>query len=117
MNGMAAAIGIIAVFAANLYNIPITFPLILQFVFLGLVLSIGTAGIKGAGIVMATILLQTMNLPLTLVPILAALWPLIDIAHTACNVTGDLVGTAIISSHINDMDKDVFSGAKVYSEE
>lgn len=117
MNGMAAAIGIIAVFAANLYDMPITVPLILQFVFLGLVLSIGTAGIKGAGIVMATILLQTMNLPLTLVPILAALWPLIDIAHTACNVTGDLVGTAIISSHLDDMDKDIFSGAKVYSEE
>ncbi len=117
MNGMAAVIGIIAVFAANLYNMPITTSLILQFVFLGLVLSIGTAGVKGAGIVMATILLQTINLPLTLVPILAALWPLVDIAHTACNVTGDLVGTAIISSHLNDIDKDVFSGAKEYSEE
>ncbi len=33
MNGMAAAIGIIAVFAANLYNMPITAPLILQFIF------------------------------------------------------------------------------------
>lgn len=112
MNGMAAAIGIIAVFAANLYNMPITSSHILQFVFLGLVLSIGTAGIKGAGIVMATILLQTMNLPLTLVPVLAALWPLIDIAHTTCNVTGDLVGTAVISSRLNDMDRDVFSGVK-----
>lgn len=112
MNGMAAAIGIIAVFAANLYNMPITSSHILQFVFLGLVLSIGTAGIKGAGIVMATILLQTMNLPLTLVPVLAALWPLIDIAHTTCNVTGDLVGTAVISSRLNDMDRNVFSGVK-----
>lgn len=110
MDGMAAAIGIIAVFAANLYNMPITASHILQFVFFGLVLSIGTAGIKGAGIVMATILLQTMNLPLTLVPILAAMWPLIDIAHTTCNVTGDLAGTAIISSHLGDMDRDVFSG-------
>ncbi len=112
MNGMAAAIGIIAVFAANLYNMPITSSNILQFIFLGLVLSIGTAGIKGAGIVMATILLQTMNLPLTLVPVLAAIWPLIDIAHTTCNVTGDLVGTAVISSRLNDMDRDVFSGVK-----
>lgn len=110
MDGMAAAIGIIAVFAANLYNIPITASHILQFVFFGLVLSIGTAGIKGAGIVMATILLQTMNLPLTLVPILAALWPLIDIAHTTCNVTGDLVGTAVISSRLDDMDRDCFYG-------
>ncbi len=117
MDGMAAAIGIITVFAANLYDIPITASHIFQFVFLGLVLSIGTAGIKGAGIVIATILLQTLNLPLTLVPILAAVWPLIDIAHTTCNVTGDLVGTAIISSHLDDMDKDVFSGIKEYSEE
>lgn len=61
---------------------------------------------------MATILLQTLNLPLTLVPVLAAIWPLIDIAHTTCNVTGDLVGTAIISSHLNDMDRDVLSGVK-----
>ena len=112
MDGMAAAIGVIAVFAANLYGVPITAALMFQFVFLGLVLSIGTAGIKGAGVVMSTILLQTLNMPLTLVPILAAVWPIIDIAHTTCNVTGDLNGTTIIGSRLNELNEEIYMGAQ-----
>jgi Na+/H+-dicarboxylate symporter len=109
MDGMAAAIGVIAVFSANLYNISITPILIFQFVFLGLALSIGTAGIKGGGIVMSTVLLQTLNLPLTLIPILAAVWPIIDISHTTCNVTGDLAGTTIIGSKLKLLNRKVFN--------
>lgn len=112
MNGMAAVIGVIAVFAANLYGIPITPALMLQFMFLGLALSIGAAGVKGAGIIMSSILLQTLNMPLTLIPILAAIWPLLDIGHTTCNVTGDLVGTAIISSRLKFIDTEIFQRKK-----
>ncbi len=108
MNGMAAAIGVIAVFAANLYGIPITPALMLQFVFLGLALSIGTAGVKGGGIIMSGILLQSLNMPLTLIPILASLWPLLDIGHTTCNVTGDLVGTSLVGSRLKLMNKNIF---------
>ncbi|SKC92612.1 dicarboxylate/amino acid:cation symporter [Maledivibacter halophilus] len=109
MDGMAVAIGCISVFSANLYGVPITGGLIFQFMFLGLVLSIGAAGVKGAGIVMSTVLLQTLNMPLTLVPILAAIWPIIDIGHTTTNVTGDLTGTTIIASNTNSIDMDVFN--------
>lgn len=112
MNGMAVAIGVISVFAANLYGIPITPALMLQFMFLGLVLSIGTAGVKGGGIIMSGILLQTLNMPLTLIPILASLWPVLDIGHTTCNVTGDLVGTAIVSSKFKFTDIEIFQGKK-----
>lgn len=98
MNGMGVVLGVIAVFACNIYDIPLTFPLMVQFVFLGLVLSAGAAGVKGAGIVMSTILLESLNLPLDLVPILAAIWPLIDIGYTTVNITGDLVGTAIVAA-------------------
>ncbi len=110
MNGMAAAIGVIAVFASNLYAVPLSAALLLQFVFLGLALSIGTAGVKGGGIVMSGILLQALNMPLTLIPILASLWPVLDIGHTTCNVTGDLVGTAIVSSRLKMLDRAVFEG-------
>ena len=113
MDGMAASIGVIGVFAANMYGVPITAALMFQFVFLGLILSIGTAGIKGAGIVMSTILLQTLNMPLTLIPILAAVWPIIDIAHTTCNVTGDLCGTTIIGSRLNDINNEIFNGLDI----
>ena len=112
MDGMAVAIGVIAVFASNLYNEPITLGRIIQFVFLGLVLSIGTAGIKGAGIVISTVLLQTLGLPLTIVPILASIWPVVDVGHTACNVSGDLCGTTIIASRLNMMDQAVFNDGR-----
>jgi Na+/H+-dicarboxylate symporter len=112
MNGMAASIGVIAVFASHLYGVPITPALMVQFIFLGLALSIGTAGVKGGGIVMSGILLQTLNMPLTLLPILASLWPILDIGHTTCNVTGDLVGTAIVGSRLDLMDRNIFMGQK-----
>ncbi len=59
MNGMAAAIGVIGVFACNLHDISITPALMLQFMFLGMILSVGAAGVKGAGIVMSSILLNS----------------------------------------------------------
>ncbi len=105
MDGMAASLGVIGVFSANLYGIQITTLLLVQFVFLGLILSIGTAGIKSSGVVMSTVLLQTLNLPLTLIPILAAVWPVIDIGHTTANVTGDLCGTALIASRMDAIDE------------
>ena len=109
MDGMAAAIGAIAVFASNLYGLDMTPALLFQFVFLGLVLSIGTEGVKSAGVVISTILLQTLNLPLTLIPILAAIWPVLDIGHTTCNITGDLAGTTVIGSRMKELDRNVFN--------
>jgi Na+/H+-dicarboxylate symporter len=109
MNGMAACVGCIAVFSCNLYNEPITASRMLQFLFLGLALSIGSAGIKGAGLVMSTVLLQSIGLPTTvIIPILAAIWPVLDIGNTCCNVTGDLVGTTIVASRFKMLNKEIF---------
>lgn len=108
MDGFAVAIGIISVFAANLYGIEITFGLILQFVLLGLVLSIGAAGVRGAGIVMSIVLLEALGMPLLIIPILAAIWPVIDMGHTTINIAGDLNGTAIVANKTNDLDEKVF---------
>lgn len=112
-NGMACVLGVIIVFAANLFGMELTLPYIMEFVVVGLLLSMGTAGVKGAGIVLSSIILQTMNLPLTLVPILAAIWPLIDIGHTTVNVVGDLVGVSIIAARSGEMDVETFNNSAV----
>jgi Na+/H+-dicarboxylate symporter len=112
MDGMANAIGVIAVFACNLYGMKISPALIFEFVFLSLVLSTGCAGVKGAGIVMSGVLLQTLGMPLTLLPVLAAVWPILDIGHTTMNVAGDHVGTCIVANRLGMLDQDVFYGRK-----
>ena len=108
MNGMAVAVGVISVFASNLYGFEITFGSLVQFVFLGLVISIGAAGVKGAGVVMSTVLLQTLGMPLTLIPILAAVWPVIDPFHTTANNIDDLIGTVVVAHQLDELDRAVF---------
>lgn len=109
MNGFALFIGLCCIFASNLYGFDITFGRIAQFVFLGIILSIGAAGVKGAGIVMSTVLLEALGMPLSLIPILAAIWPTIDPAHTTLNNVSDLVGTAVIAKQLNKMDMEIFN--------
>ena len=109
MNGFALFVGLCCVFASNLYGFELTFSRIIQFVFLGIILSIGAAGVKGAGVVMSTVLMESLGMPLSLIPILAAIWPTIDPAHTVLNNVGDLAGTVIISNRLGKLDKDVFN--------
>jgi Na+/H+-dicarboxylate symporter len=104
MNGFAVTVGLFSVFAFNLCGKEVTFASILQFVFLGIILSVGAAGVKGAGIIMTTLLLETMGLNLGLVPIVAAIWPIIDPAMTVVNNASDLVGTALVAKSTGDFD-------------
>lgn len=104
MTGFALFVGLVCVFASNLYGFEITVGGLVQFIFLGMILSIGAAGVKGAGIVMSTVLLETLGMPLTLIPVLAAIWPIIDPAHTVLNNVGDLCGTIIVAKRLNLMD-------------
>jgi len=111
MNGLASCLAVIAVFSCNIYGVEITPSLMIQFLFLSLVLSVGCAGVKGAGIVTSAIMLQAINVPtVVVVPILAAIWPVLDIGNTCCNVTGDLVATAVLSNRLGLLDKNVFNG-------
>lgn len=105
MNGLSAALGVLAVFALNVYGIPSTFGLILQTVFLGIVLAAGCAGVKGADVITATILLSTLGLPLTIIPIVAAVSPLVDMGHTVVNITGDLVGAQVVNENITSSEE------------
>lgn len=109
MNGMAVAIGVIAVFALGLHGQPVTVSSAVQIIYLGLILSIGAAGVKGGGIIISAVLLEALGMDLALLPILAAIWPIIDIAHTTTNITGDLVGTTCCASHYNQLDREVFN--------
>ena len=101
MNGFAVYIGMVCIFAFNLYGLPVTLGAVARFVFLGIVLSIGAAGVKGAGIVMTTVLLESLGLPLGIVPIIAAVWPALDPMHTVLNNVSDLTGTTIVSDRLS----------------
>ena len=66
-------------------------------VLIGLVLSEGSGGIPGGGLVIAFIFVQAFNLPLEIAAIVAGIYRLIDMGNTTINCMGDMVGTAIVA--------------------
>ncbi len=111
MDGAAIQYSVIAIFACNLFGLDITPERIFQFIFLSLILSIGAAGVKGSGIVMSTIIIQTIigDAGLTLIPILAAVWPILDPFATMANNVGDLTGTTLVSKNLKMLDEDIYN--------
>ena len=108
MNGFAASLGIIAVTALELYNVPLTPVLVFQAVGMGLVLSIGAPGIQGTAVVMSAILFEALGISMGMLALIAAIWPVVNIGTTTVNVTGDHVATCIVAENLDMMEKEVF---------
>lgn len=97
MNAGGAYYGLAVVFAAQIYGIPMTFAQEVLVVMLSTIISVGSPGIPGGGIVMTTMLLTTMGLPADIMGMIAGIYKIIDIAHTTINCTGDVVGTIVVA--------------------
>lgn len=97
MDGAAIRIAVSAVFAANVVGDPLSFVEIVEVVLIGTLASIGTAGVPGAGIIMIATVFAQVGLPMQAVGLLTAIDVFVGMGATALNVTGDLVGTTIIS--------------------
>jgi Na+/H+-dicarboxylate symporter len=102
MDGAAIRIAISAVFAANVIGVPLDLMQMAQIVVVGTLATIGTAGVPGAGIIMIATVFAQVGLPIETVALLAAIDSLVGMGATALNVTGDLVGAAIISRSEKD---------------
>lgn len=111
MDGAAIQFASVCVFACNLFGLELTPSRVLQFMFMSLMLSIGAAGVKGAGIVMSTIIISTLigDAGLTLIPIIAAVWPTLDPFATCANNVGDLTGTTVVSKSMGMLDEEIFN--------
>jgi len=66
-------------------------------VLIGLILSEGSGGIPGGGLVIALIFVSAFNLPLEIAAIVGGIYRLIDMGSTTINCMGDMVGTSIVA--------------------
>lgn len=97
MDGAAIRLGASVVFAANIVGLDLSFTTLLGIVVTATLISIGTAGIPGAGIVALSVVLTQFDLPIEAVALVAGIDVILGMAATACNVAGDLVGAAVVS--------------------
>ncbi|WP_179860952.1 dicarboxylate/amino acid:cation symporter [Bhargavaea cecembensis] len=96
MDGAAIRLGASVVFAANITGLDLGFATILGVIVTGTMASVGTAGVPGAGLIALSIVLTQTGLPIEVVALIAGVDAILGMGATACNVTGDLVGAAIV---------------------
>lgn len=104
MDGTAVYVGVSALFVAQVYGLDLTFTQQLIVVLTGALASIGSAGVPGAGLIMLTMVLTSVNLPLEGVALVAGVDRILDMARTTLNITGDAVASVVIASSENDLD-------------
>ncbi|MGO1246372.1 MAG: dicarboxylate/amino acid:cation symporter [Oceanisphaera sp.] len=95
-DGGALRMGVSLVFAANITGLDLAWIDLMTIVVIGTLLSIGTAGVPAAGLVTLSAVLSLFGLPLEIVALIAGVDAIINMGGTASNVTGDIIGAAVI---------------------
>lgn len=85
----------------------LTFAQQLLIVFLGLMVSIGAAGIPHAGLVMMVIILQAVGLPVEYTALIWTVDRLLDMCRTAVNLTSDSSIALIVAHREGEIDESV----------
>ncbi|MDN5204290.1 dicarboxylate/amino acid:cation symporter [Fulvivirgaceae bacterium BMA10] len=96
-DGTSIMLAGILIFTAQAVGLEFTIPQMIQIVIVGLLLSEGSTGIPGGGLIIAMLFAKAFNLPLEIVAIVGGIYRLIDMGNTTVNCMGDLVATSVIS--------------------
>ena len=115
MDGTAVYMGVVAVFVAELYGIPLPFDKQFEVILVGVLASIGTVGVPGAGLLMSTIVFTQVGIPLEGIAIIAGIDRVMDMCRTSVNVLGDATGAIAVSKWEGDLDPE--EGARFAAEE
>ena len=114
MDGTAILQTVAVIFLAQMYGITLTPLLIFEIAFLAIVASSTCAGIPGTGMITIALILNAIGLsPENMAVGFALLFTLerfIDMLRTVCNVTSDVVVTAMIADNENEINYEVFNG-------
>ncbi|MEZ4415692.1 MAG: dicarboxylate/amino acid:cation symporter [Gemmatimonadota bacterium] len=96
-DGTSIMLAAVLLFTAQAAGVEFDLATQVTIVLIGLLLSEGSGGIPGGGLVIALIFVQAFNLPPEIAAIVGGIYRLIDMGSTTINVMGDMVGTAIVA--------------------
>lgn len=107
MDGTAIYQGVCVIFIAKVFGIDLSFSQQLMVILSATLASIGTAGVPGAGMIMLTMVLQSVGLPVAGIALVAGIDRPLDMIRTAVNVTGDMSCAVIVARSEGELtDKD-----------
>ena len=89
MDGTAIYMGVTSVFIASCYGIDLTIGQMATIVLTATLASVGTAGVSGAGMIMLAMVLESVNIPVAGIALIAGVDKIFDMGRTTLNITGD----------------------------
>jgi Na+/H+-dicarboxylate symporter len=107
MDGTALYQAVGAIFVANAFGVELTIIQQATIVFTAVLASIGTASIPGGGLIMLTLVLESVGLPLEGIAIVAGIDRVLDMFRTTTNIFGDNSAGLVISALEGDLDRNV----------
>ncbi|WP_062350077.1 dicarboxylate/amino acid:cation symporter [Bacillus kwashiorkori] len=105
MDGTAIYLGVATLFSAQVLGYELTFTQLLMVILTGALASIGTAGVPGAGFIMLTMVLASINLPLEALALVAGVDRILDMFRTSVNVTGDASAAVVVAATEGELNR------------
>jgi Na+/H+-dicarboxylate symporter len=96
-DGTAIMLAGVLLFTAQAAGVEFSLASQLAIVLVGLILSEGSSGIPGGGLVIAFIFVEAFQLPVEIAAIVGGIYRLIDMGSTTINCMGDMVGTVMVA--------------------
>ena len=112
MDGTAMYMGVAALFVSQFYGIPLEFSDYVMIIFTATLASIGSAGVPGAGLIMLTLVLTSVNLPVEGIAIVAGIDRILDMARTMINVTGDSMVSVLVAKSEGELDESIYNAGR-----
>lgn len=109
MDGMCTFLVLGSLFLARGYGIEVPPSALLSMGITVALLSLGAPGVPGAGIICATVVLQTIGVPTEAIGIVLGIFPFIDMGETASNTTGDVSVSLVVAKSEGLLDEDVYN--------
>lgn len=109
MDGTAIMQGVATLFIAQIYGVELGMSDMMTIVLTATLASIGTAGVPGVGMIMLSMVLQSVGLPLEGIGLIMGVERIIDMFRTTVNVMGDNICTLVVSNSENDLNLDMYN--------
>ncbi|GAA0761953.1 dicarboxylate/amino acid:cation symporter [Clostridium sartagoforme] len=108
MDGTAIMQGVASIFIAQVYNIDLSITSILTIILTATLASIGTAGVPGVGMVMLSMVLQSVGLPIEGIGLIIGIDRILDMCRSTINTMGDCICTIIVSKSENSFNEEQY---------
>ena len=110
MDGYCILLSVMGLFLARAFGVEVSAASLVSLALMVILLSLGTPGVPGSGLVCLGIVLRTIHAPVEAIGLIIALNTILDMFDTANNTTGDLAAAVIVANSEKLLDKEIYYG-------